>query len=167
MSRDNLIDPKKRMEELSVAYVHAIASHCGFGADRPQVDHDSVDITIRSSAGKKPNIDAQLKSTTIINTNGATSFSFPLPIKNYDDLRGENINPRILIVLCMPGGQEDWIKHTPEELALRKCAYWISLKGQPETKNTETINVSIPVTNAFSPAALNELMQKAARREDL
>ncbi|MDD3287653.1 MAG: DUF4365 domain-containing protein [Alphaproteobacteria bacterium] len=167
MSGDNLIDPKKRMEELSVAYVHAVASHCGYDANRPQVDHDSVDIIIKSSAGKKPSIDVQLKATTKIGANGPDSFSFPLPIKNYDDLRGDNINPRILIVLCMPSQQDDWIMHTTDELALRKCAYWVSLRGLPDTTNKESVSINIPAANAFSPQALNDLMQKADRREDL
>lgn len=167
MSGDALIDPKTRMAQLSVSYVHAIASYCGFGADVPSVDHDSVDITVSSSAGKKPKLDIQLKATTQIDVTTETEFSFPLTVKNYNELRGETMSPRILVVLCMSSNQGEWVKHSVDELAVRKCAYWISLQGQPETANKENISIRIPTANMFSPEALSELMQKAERREDI
>lgn len=167
MSGEALIDPKNRMEQLSKSYVHAVASYCGYGADVPSVDHDSIDITISSSAGKKARIDVQLKATGQIQINDEESFSFALPIKNYNDLRADTINPRILIVFHMPTDQKEWLRHTSEELALRKCAFWVSLQGRAETTNKETISIAVPTANIFSPDCLHNLMRKADGRDAL
>ncbi|MFM6039134.1 MAG: DUF4365 domain-containing protein [Sphaerospermopsis kisseleviana] len=45
------------------------------------------------------------------------------------------------------------------ELCLRRCAYWVSLRGQPQTQNTETVTVYIPRKNVFTVDALKNLMQ--------
>lgn len=167
MSGDGLIDPKTRMAQLSVSYVHAVASYCGYGADVPTVDHDSVDIVVSSSSGRKAKLDIQLKATTQIDVSDSENFSYALSVKNYNDLRAETINPRVLIILCMPNIQNEWIRHSADELVVRKCAFWISLQGHPETNNKETVSITIPTANAFSPEALGELMHKADRGEDL
>ncbi|MFM5980640.1 MAG: DUF4365 domain-containing protein, partial [Sphaerospermopsis kisseleviana] len=44
------------------------------------------------------------------------------------------------------------------ELCLRRCAYWVSLRGQPQTQNTETVTVYIPRKNVFTVDALKNLM---------
>lgn len=149
-----------QMEHLSITYVKAIAYFCGYDANEPKIDYDSIDLVISSSAGRKPRIDIQLKSTTQIEES-SKDFSFSLPVKNYNDLRGDTLVPRYLIILCMPKSQSDWLIHSEEELALRKCAYWTSIGGQPETNNKETVNIKIPIGNVFSPNALIELMSKA------
>ena len=164
MSGENLIQTTLRQEQLSIAYIKAIASYCGYGADVPTIDHDSVDITISSSAGKKAKIDIQAKATTTV-SDSSKDFSFSLSVKNYKELRDECINPRILVVFCMPPEKENWIKHSQDELALRKCAYWVSLSSEPETTNTDSITITVPASNMLSPDSLNELMGKADRRE--
>ena len=162
MSGNNLIAPKNRMEQLSVAYVHAIASYCGYGADSVCVDHDSVDMTISSSAGRKPKLDIQLKATTQID-DFDTEFSFCLSIKNYNDLRCDTIVPRILVVLCMPKQQTEWIEHTGDYLKLMKCAYYASLSGMGETENKESVHIKLTKNNLFSPDKLTEIMQKISQ----
>jgi hypothetical protein len=54
-----------------------------------------------------------------------------------------------------------WLSQTSEELTLRHCAYWISLKGHPSTTATSTIRVTIPLTNIFSVEEVSRLMQQA------
>lgn len=167
MGGNQLIDLKKRMEQLSVAFVHAIAYYCGYGADSPSVDHDSIDITISSSGRRKVKLDIQLKATTRIINEEKDSFSFQLSLKNYNDLRAETMCPRILLVFCMPEDENEWIKHTIQELSLRKCAYWLSLQGNPETDNKETINVKVSKSNLFSPEELKKIMLKIENGDDI
>jgi hypothetical protein len=107
-----------------------------------------------------------LKATTKID-DFTKDISFPLSIKNYDDLRVDTLSPRILVVLCLPEHHAEWIKHSLDELALRKCAYWLSLRNSPTITNTSTINVTIPLANVLSPDVLASLMQKADRGEDI
>ncbi|MEX1012741.1 MAG: DUF4365 domain-containing protein [Waddliaceae bacterium] len=167
MSGEKRIQPKIRMEQLSMAYIHAIASHLGFGADKPLVDHDSIDLTISSSSGRKVKLDIQLKSTTTFTNEQLLSenISFHLPINNYNDLRTETLCPRILVVFCMPSNESEWIEHSTEQLILRKCAYWISLQGEQDTTNKETITIRIPTKNIFSPESLEKLMLRIDKGE--
>lgn len=166
MPEVGLMDPNLRMEQLSIAYVKAVASFCGYNTAKPEIDDDSVDLTIISSAGKKPKLDIQLKASGGLDCTG-TNITFPLKVKNYNDLRAETFAPRILIVLCMPDQQTDWIEHSVNSLLIKKCAYWLSLKNMPETSNTTSVSLSIPITNIVSPEGLHQIMQKIEKGEDL
>jgi len=46
-----------------------------------------------------------------------------------------------------------------EELCMRYCGYWVSLRGMPETPNTATVTVTLPRVNLFTPNALQFIMQ--------
>lgn len=169
MSGNQLIQLPERMARLSKGYVHAIASHSGIGADEPEVDHDSIDLVLSSSAGRKPKLDIQLKATTTIKNKTllGPEFTYNLPIKNYNDLRIDCINPRILIVLCLPKDYDQWIDHSTDQLSIRKCGYWVSLKGKDEITNKKKVAVKIPTSNVFSPASLIKLMAKIEAGESL
>ena len=127
------------------------------------MDRDSVDGTIMADFRGRPRIDFQAKATTR-DVVKESYIHFPLPIKNYDDLRIDAINPRILIVLIMPGETQEWVNQTDDQLCLRHCAYWMSLKGQPTSKNTFTVTVHVPMVNVFSNDQLVDMMQKTERR---
>lgn len=100
------------------------------------------------------------------------SYMFPAPFSSpfflpYDDLRDTNVQvARILVVLVMPEDEALWLSQSPEELVLRHCAYWLSLKGCPPTTNTTTLRVAIPLANVFSPAALRDIVLRLRERRD-
>lgn len=88
-------------------------------------------------------------------------FRYPLNVRNYNLLRLPTQTPRILVVLALPGKQIDWLSVTSEALMLRHCAYWVSLRGQPETENAAATTISIPEVQQFDPEALRMLMEKS------
>lgn len=94
-------------------------------------------------------------------------IAYSLSIKNYDDLRADTVLPRLLVVLVLPQSQVDWLIHHPDELILKKCAYYVNLKGLPESMNAGHETVYLPITNMLTPAALKDLMIKASKLEDL
>lgn len=153
-------------ERFSLAFIEAVASKAGFYVDEPRVDYDSVDGTLKADFGRRPRIDFQAKATSqdIVRQR---NLHFPLPIKNYDDLRTDPINPRLLIVVLMPEDDSEWLSQSSEELCLRHCAYWTSLRGRPPTRNRSTVTIQIPVGNIFSSEQLSELMRKAERGDSL
>ncbi len=73
---------------------------------------------------------------------------------------------RLMIVNELLGIQQLWLSQSPEELVLRHCVYWLSLKGYPPTMNTTTCRVSIPLANVFSLGALRDIMQRLRERKD-
>ena len=155
-------------EQLSYAYIHAVASRAGFAYEKTTIDRDSIDTSIKAkgmlcpeSVFTSPSIDVQAKATTRLTSNGDT-FRFELPIKNYRELRGERQSPAILVVLSLPSNEEEWLAHTEDSLIAKRCAYWVSLKDSPDSDNTETITIDIPKSNVFSPNTLKLMMRNVS-----
>lgn len=82
-------------------------------------------------------------------------------IKNYDDLRAENVAiPRVLVVVLRPEGVGDWCELSEEELILRRSAYWMTLRGADETDNDTSKTVYVPTSQRFDVAALAGIMDR-------
>ena len=160
------MDLNVQMELFSLSYIEAVASQAGYHVTQPRVDRDSVDGILMADFGRRPRIDFQAKATRRHIIPGAT-VHFPLSVKNYNDLRVDARNPRILIVLLMPENQSLWLRQNPEELCLRHCAYWMSLEGQPDKPNTSSITVAVPTANIFNSEQLTDLMEKAEKGDAL
>ncbi len=164
--RGSGMDVNRQKEEFSHAYVRAVASAAGFAVARPEVDDDSVDLILAAAGGggtfRSPRIELQLKCTAGGN-GSAEDLSFPLKIKNYEDLRAPNVLvPRLLVLVCVPEKPEDWLSQTQEQLVLRRCGYWLSLRGAPETDNVAAVTVRLPRAQVFSIDALRALMARVA-----
>ncbi len=95
-------------------------------------------------------------------------IKFSLPVNNYNRLRHEkSLAPQILIVVLVPDEISAWINISEEETLMKKCGYWVSLKGKPVTTNTTTITVELPRHNLFTPSNLSLMMEKIGREEEL
>jgi hypothetical protein len=70
-------------------------------------------------------------------------------------------------LLTLPGDEKDWIAQDEDGLILRKCAYWMSLRGMPESPDVNTVRLAIPRANVFSAPALRELINKVRAGEPL
>jgi hypothetical protein len=158
------VDISQQKEQFSNTYLQAITTVAGYSLYKPSVDDDSVDwgIATRGIMGRirAPRLELQLKSTSreLLDDN---YLRYPLKLKNYDDLRLVDFAiPRILVVLVLPEHRKDWLQQSEEELCIRYCAYWVSLRGLPETPNTTTVTISLPRTNQFTVAALQSIMQR-------
>ena len=160
--------PNIRMSRFSMAYIKAVAAVLGYGVLETAADEDldSVDGKLVSFTGRRPQIDFQAKATTR-HALGDGGIHFPLPIKNYDDLRADTRTPRILIVLLMPPDGDDWLTQSADELCLRRCAYWLSLEGRGAVFNSSSVTVTIPAANVFGREQLDYLMNRAAAGESL
>jgi hypothetical protein len=111
-------------------------------------------------------LDLQLKSTTQAHVSDS-EVRFDLETKTYDDLRETaDTVPRILVVLFMPADESQWISQSPEELVLRRGAYWMSLEGYPPTKAGRTVRIAIPRSNVFSVQAVLGLMASRPERRN-
>jgi hypothetical protein len=154
------MDLNAQKEQFSVAFIYAVSSVAGCGMARPLPDDDSIDWTLNKSLSRRPRLDIQLKCTAGDDGLG-THISFPLKLKNYDDLILTNlISPRALVLVTVPKDIEDWMLWSVDDCSLRHCAYWASLRGLPPTSNDTSVTVQIPRKNIFNAEALTALMDK-------
>lgn len=165
-------------EELSKAYLQTVACYAGFTVQHIDRDNDGVDALIKSNS--KPAPDSLLVSSTLevqikaccskehifVNKNG--DIVYDLQARNYNILVDTHRQLDIILVLLhLPPLKKDWITHNVHNLILRKCAYWISLKGQTQTTNETSKRIIIPHNNIFSPKALHSIMVKISKEENL
>lgn len=160
------MDINIQKEEFSYAYIYAVASAAGYSfqkSSRP-TDMGGVDISISGTTSNEylyePQLDLQVKSTSL-DILTEEFIRYPIKLKNYNELRKERtVAPRILVMVLIPGNIEEWIYQSETELCMRRCAYWISLRGQPQTQNTESVTVYLPRQQLFTVEALKTLMQQ-------
>jgi hypothetical protein len=160
------MDPSQQKERFSEAYLHAVAAVAGCGLAKPVPDDQSVDWTVHSPIEgthcRSPRLDVQLKCTSSIKP-GSTPCSFAIKSKNYNDLReAKLVVPRILVVVAVPKNLSDWIRHTRDELLLRRCAYWCTLRGLPPQARKTKVGVQVDRSQLFGPDALKQIMRRIA-----
>jgi hypothetical protein len=157
--------------ELSYAYLHAIAAKAGVACsvmDR-HLDNVAVDAMLTGWGpfqGGGPltevNIHVQLKATIAAPVDNGNTYSYALSgISAYDHLRAKTkATPRLLVVLFLPRNNVDWLLHSEDELALRRCAYWVSLYDAPDTTNETSVTVYIPKNQIFNAEGLVDIMTR-------
>jgi hypothetical protein len=98
------VTENEQKQQLSVAYVHAVAARAGYACQAKIVDEDSVDVVIAATGYvhdqavlRSPWLGIQLKATSTLRP-GAKYLTFPLKRKNYLDLRERNHIPRPTIL---------------------------------------------------------------------
>lgn len=155
------MDPQKQKEEFSRAYVLAVAAAAGMSTYGLSVDDDSIDIGLAARGGqgrlRSPRIELQLKCTAEQPPPGP-DFPHELKIKNYEELCGASVVPRILVVVVVPELPGDWLNHSEDQLVLRRCAYWVSLREMPNVQNTRSVTIRMPRVQVFNVTALIQLM---------
>lgn len=160
--------------ELSYAYLHAIASRGGIICECAQrhTDEAGVDAVLRvkgelahDSILTQFTVEVQLKATKIDPIEQDGKYSHSLKRKNYDELSSTNTGaPRLLVVFFLPKDDNEWLIHSEDCLVARRCAYWVSLRGAPETdQGSKTIY--IPKENVLSVESLKKLMTRFSKRE--
>jgi hypothetical protein len=167
------VTENEQKQQLSVAYVHAVAARAGYTCQVQIVDEDSVDVLIGATGYihdravvRSPRLEIQLKATSTLQL-GTKGLIFPLKRKNYEDLRTRSLIPRLLVVLVLPSDPAEWIDMSEECMISRRCAYWASLLGMTETSNTSSISVHLPRSQQFNVEQLQGLMQQVSRQEPL
>jgi hypothetical protein len=159
-----------RQEALCRAYVQTVAAMAGVGTSKPEPDY-GIDLLLREIAvvdghhqDTSVQIDLQLRATTRASMT-ETALVYDLDVNTYNKLRIFSAGaPRILIVLVMPEAEGEWLSQLPDQLAIRHCAYWLSLEGAPPSIASRSVRVTIPMENVFSPESVRTLMQRARER---
>jgi Domain of unknown function (DUF4365) len=167
------LTPNEIESELSYAYLHAVASDCGYSCSYSSRHEDNmgIDATVRAvgpfSEGVLTDVtlDVQLKATTTEPGGDEVHVRYFLHgIERYNALRKERRSvPRILVVLFLPKERADWLRHSEDDLRLLKCAYWVSLVGAPESSNESGVTIDIPRAQKFERKQLETLIARISR----
>ena len=163
MVRDSLLPSEGREEALSKAYALAVAGAAGYTTAEYDFDRSGTDLLVQGGGEFSPMLALQLKATINLRPLQATGglvFSFQLKAENYEWLRLPTQVPRLLVVLDLPAQEAEWTTITTEELVLRRCAYWLSLKGFPESTRVRP-TVHIPKSQIFDVPGLQGLMEQS------
>lgn len=153
-------------EGLSRAYILAVAHRAGFNCSLREFDY-GLDGTFhdirmvknrRAESGFKIDFQAKASENCQISKSDVT---YALSAKNHRDLVDVDVGtPRILIVLALPKDSTEWLATSPDMLNMRRCAWWLSLRGQPPTQNATTETVRIPIGQTFDVDALTKMMAR-------
>ena len=158
MTDDGELPLSERKAQLAVNYLRLVAAVAGFSVAHPDSDYDSIDLTVSSRQGKRARLEFQVKCTSQALLGRDSNLRFSLSLKNYNDLRLDTIIPRLLLVVLVPESPAEWLSLDEQQMVLRRCGYWVSLRNQPDTANTSSVVVTVPRINLLTPEALKTLM---------
>lgn len=151
--------------KLSGAYLRAITAKLDYNIQESgrEFDNDGIDFQIKQKGvgGISSVLNIQLKGTSISSSSmiEETPTEIKYNLKNdYDHLP----KPSYLIVVVFPDENEfdSWCELTPEQLTMRKCAYFIDL---PSKKG----KVTIPKTNILTEDSLKSLFIPSNKVEEI
>lgn len=167
------ITNQHRQEDLGQAYVSAVAAKAGFNLsyDKHDYGYDGTVKDVANRGGRFVNtgfgFDYQLKSSANVTFN-ADCLVYDLESKNYNDLSTEEgLFPKVLILFVLPKDETEWLTVTPNEMVVKRCAWWCSLKGLPKTENEAKKRISIPIAQIFTPSAAIEIMERVKGGHEL
>ncbi len=155
-------------ESLSVSYVSAIVAKAGASFNIVSKDY-GVDISVRRIDKYKGQLmdmgvvfDCQLKASVnwVLED---TTIAYDLEVDTYNKLiyrHQKSLTPCILVLLCLPKEQDNWLKVSEDELNIRKCCYYYYLKSGHFSQNKRTVRIRIPRNNIFTPTTVLQLMDK-------
>lgn len=168
-----LPDCNDTKERMSLAYLRAVAARCrAFVTADEGGDYASIDATVMSALQPRRMFSVQLKCSSAGFARVDGSVAFDLAVRSYDHLRRTDPTiPCILLLYELPSTADDWMAVTPDNLTMRKAAWWTDLYGAKAVANDTTVRVHIPEDRRLTPdsmqsifAAMDRLANGAARR---
>lgn len=163
--------------ELSYAYLHAVAAKAGMSCNQGNRHDDGagvdVEVTFRGLTThhylRHVQLNIQLKAT-VKDTGTHQEFLsyFMQGTKRYDKLRTNDSEIyKILVILFLPNDADSWLSISPDELILKKAAYWVCLYGALTSSNSSGQTIYIPKANLLTPLSLKDLVELAVNKNIL
>ncbi len=161
-----LLSISDRQDLYSVSYVRAIVAAAGFNFSKSELDRNSDDLFIEHLQHEDfvpayPRLMLQIKCTYAHNVHPDNTIHYPLPVRNYNHLRLDRIEPRILVLVHVPRPEhqyEPWIECMDQHTVMRYRAYWKLLMGADPTENQDNVTIKVPVQNRFDIDSVRFLM---------
>jgi len=152
-------------EQLSLAYITAIAGLAGLNLGQRSVNDYGVDGYFRSvfidtrerrRAETGFSIDFQAKASIAWRRRGS-DIEYNIERKAYNDMvrRSRSASPLIVILLCLP--RVGWYEISEEQLILKHACYWWRLTGGTPI-STDRKRILIPSNNLLTPGVLAQMV---------
>ena len=162
-------------EDLSRAYVQAIAAKAGVNLSMKDRSHDyTIDGTFHQVSYFNGHyhetgfsLDFQLKaSISCIIDDTHLRYDLDVETHNYlvDRAPRAATTQVILILMVLPEAESEWLSFSEEELVLRRCCYWLYLSGE-RSNNARTQRIEISRQNFLTPNILNEVLTALEKGE--
>ncbi len=167
--------PQHRQEDLSIAYILAVAAKAGYNCGKLPMHDYGIDVEIRTveSIGKKRVdmgycLDIQVKASYNFSTSDDSQYIiYDLDVDTYNTLIQKRLVPAIFVLYCMPHDENEWMSVYDDYTTLKHCGYWISLERMPRSKNTTTQSIRIPKEQLFNELSLESIMNHIKNGEVL
>ena len=156
-------------EELSMAYVHMLASATGLTLGTWSQDYDCRDASLSSSVDYphivNAGIDIQLKCTGRVDIQREHEIAWSLDRRTVSKMTiTRRSQPTMLCVLIAPSEAEYWLESTVDGLLAKSHMYWLWGHDMPSpVLSQDHQTVHLPRVNLLTPASLLERMEEASR----
>ncbi|MFF4933729.1 DUF4365 domain-containing protein [Streptomyces griseofuscus] len=152
-----------QQEQISLAYLSAVATQAGVTTASWNVDKDAVDITLKRRGLL---VEFQMKcsySPTLLG-DGET-YAYDLDIRAYNILRdAERSAAGYLGLVIVPADLDDWLVHDEESLLMRCTGYYARIQDCPSVTNEATTRIHLPKKQRIDASGLNDAFTYAHDR---
>jgi hypothetical protein len=160
-------------EELSRAYIQAVAAKAGVNLALRERPHDyAIDGTFHQvsvlydglhESGFSLHFQLKASKNVKVSQNHAV-FDLDVDTYNYLLARADKKNAEraTLVLFAMPKREQDWLSLSETRLILKRCCYWLELKGVLSI-NKATRRVKLPRTHLLTPSAVVKMLDAIER----
>lgn len=154
-----------QQEQISLAYMSAVATQAGATVAAWNVDKDSVDITLKRGTAL---IEFQMKCTfdAHLLADGET-HSYDLDVRAYDNLRHEHrMAAGYLGLVVVSRDVDEWLEHNvdAQTLLIRASGYYAQLQDGPAATGKATKAIHLPVLQRIDSGGLDVMFKFAHER---
>jgi hypothetical protein len=136
--------------------VATLAAAGGLSISDPRLDL-GFDVNLESPEGEIARL--QVKTTRQQLTISGDDLRYDLEVEAYNRLRKTYSFPTYLVVVEVPDHRHNWVSCADDAFKVRRRAHYASLLDEPETTNTSSIAVSLPLVNMVTPEVLRAMVE--------
>ncbi|MGW8884055.1 DUF4365 domain-containing protein [Streptomyces sp. NPDC055749] len=153
-----------QQEQVSLAYVAALATKGGYTLGKWEVDKDGVDLSVKRADGLSFELQMKCTYSPKMASQGG-SYSYDLDIPTYDKLRASTRTAvGILGLVIVPREIEEWMLHDERELTMRCSGYWAKIQDLPAVENLSTKAIQLPRSQRIDLPGFEEMFSHAHHR---
>lgn len=174
-----MITLSHRKEALSAAYLQAISAKAGVNVSTRLHDYgvDGEFHSIRNINGHLQesgfSIDYQAKASKNWQIDQSTrTINYNLEGKTFNTMiernrPGSYSQCLMLVLLCLPSQEDQWLSLSDHQLILRRCCYYHYVRATDPAPPDSKRVIQIPAANVLTPDALSDLLARKMKGEDL